>query len=56
MFSEAEPPKQTNMEPNLKPKWAPLGPGKKFISTQCGMFAEAEPLPETNQHGTQLGT
>ena len=50
------PPKQTNLEPNLVPKWAPLGPGKKFILTRCGMLAEADPLPETNQHGTQLGT
>ena len=47
MFEEAEPsPKQTNMEPNLEPKWAPFGPGKKFILTGCGMLAEAEPAPK----------
>ena len=48
MFAEAEPaPKQTNMEPNLEPKWAPLGPGRwKIILTQCGMLAEAEPAPK----------
>ena len=28
VFAEAEHPKQTNLEPNLEPKWAPLGPGR----------------------------
>jgi len=29
MFAEAEPPpKQINLEPNLEPKWANLGPGR----------------------------
>ena len=48
-FAEAEtPPKHTNMEPNLEPKWAPLGPDRwKIILTQCGMFAEAEPARNT---------
>ena len=58
MFVEAEP---LRNKPTWNPTWNlnghPLGAvGKKFILTRCGMLAEADPLPETNQHGTQLGT